>query len=77
MSAGKTLPSPDIRAQRKLSEIIIEIARIGWKAPFRNQDPALLSIHILRLLATESWNREIQADVQHPNTEQRGQLVDR
>ncbi len=76
MNKRKTPTHPGIQAQRKLSEILIEIARIGWKAPFRDQDPAPITIHILMLLASEAWNRENQAEVQYPSAGQRVQIVD-
>jgi hypothetical protein len=46
---------------RKLSDIIIEIARIGFKSPFRRLDPTPKSAHILMFLASQAWNREVGA----------------
>ena len=44
---------------RPLSEMIIEMATIGLKAPFRNQLPIPAVGHILILLAAEAWNFEV------------------
>src|SRR5712671_6790823 len=52
---------------RKLSDIIVEIARIGFKAPFRDLDQSPNSVHILMLLASQAWNREVCAGQPHPS----------
>ena len=59
MNVRKTKARPPTR--RKLSEIIIEIAKIGFKAAFRDQDPVPVTSHILMMLAVEAWNREIRS----------------
>ena len=50
---------------RKLSEIIVEIARIGFKAPYHDLDPTPKAAHILMFLANQAWNREVGAGQQH------------
>jgi len=59
-------PRPAAPAPRKLSDIIIEIARIGFKAPYRQLDPAPAAANLLMLLATQAWNREVYAGQAHP-----------
>ena len=59
MQARQTDTKAGAPATRPLSEMIIEMATIGFKAPFRGQLPVPAAGHILILLAAEAWNREV------------------
>jgi hypothetical protein len=54
-----------LSAARKMSDIVVEIAKIGFKVPFREIDPAPKTAHILMFLASQAWNREVYAGQRH------------
>ena len=65
MHHRKSPETPAAPTARKLSDILIEIAKIGFKAPFRELEPAPKAAHILMWLANQAWNREVYAHQGH------------
>jgi hypothetical protein len=59
-----------------MSDILIEIAKIGFKSPFREADPAPKTAHILTFLASKAWNREVYAGQGHASFEAPDRIVE-